>query len=119
MNRYQKKNAWLGDPAIASCGCCGLQRGFHTFRRGWDTVSIDNPIVQTEQSQFQTIGHAQLVVNLAQVVLDDLFRGTYAMRDFFVLHALSYTGDNYGFFGRQLHLRTGAGWTRGVVAESI
>ena len=40
------------------------------------------------QRQFQSVGDAKLVVDLAQVILDDLFGGAHFLGDIFVLETL-------------------------------
>src|SRR4029077_13250055 len=62
-------------------------------------------------------GDAELVVNLAQIILHHLFGGAYAQGNFLVLHALGYAGNDQGLFGRELNFRTASSRAAGLVAE--
>ncbi len=59
-------------------------------------------MAQAIEREFESVGDAQLVVYLAQVVLHDLLGRPYANGDFFVLHALGNTGNDQSFLGRKL-----------------
>src|SRR5579863_9105671 len=71
--------------------------------------AIDNMMAQTVESEFQTIGDTQLVINLAQIILYDLLGRAHADGDFFILHALGYAGNDQRFFGRELNFRARPG----------
>ena len=71
--------------------------------RDYDLVGVrlDDLVVQTIKSKLEAIGNTQLVVNLAQVVLDDLFCRSKLESDLLVALALSNAGDNRCFLGRE------------------
>ena len=54
-----------------------------------------------KQRQLKPVGNSDLVVHVAQVVLDHLFRGSELGGDFFILIALHDQGDNAQFFRGQ------------------
>ena len=54
-----------------------------------------------KQRQLQTVGDADLVVHVAQIILDYLFCGTELRSDFFVLVSLHDQCDDAQFFGGQ------------------
>ena len=55
--------------------------------------------MQAVERQFQTIGDAELVVDLAQVILDDLLGRANLVRDFFIAHAAGDARDDGKFLG--------------------
>ena len=59
--------------------------------------------MKAEEREFQAVCYAQFVVYLAQIIFDNLLGGTYAQRDFLVLHALGHAGDDERFLRSQLH----------------
>src|SRR4030088_3240452 len=67
-------------------------------------------MVKAIESEFQTIGYAQLVIHFAQVILYNLLSCAHTECDFLVLHALSYAGNDDGFLRRQLNLRARSCW---------
>src|SRR5258708_4849852 len=69
--------------------------------------------------EFQTIGNAQFVVDLTQIVLYHLLGRAYANRNFFILHALSDAGNNQRFLWRELHLGPGSRWAQTVASISF
>src|SRR5258705_6327378 len=50
---------------------------------------IQDAVVDREQRQLQTVGDADLVIDVAQVVLDDLLGGAELGGDFFILVSLN------------------------------
>ena len=51
-------------------------------------------MVQAIERQFEAIGDAKLVIDLAQVIFDDLLRGPKLVGNLLVALALSDTGDD-------------------------
>ena len=72
-------------------------------------------VVDGEQRQFQAIGDAGLVVDAAQVILDDLLGGAEADGDLLVLAALDDKGDDLQFLGSEAVANAG---TDGVLVEA-
>ena len=64
-------------------------------------VGLDDLVVQAVEGQLKAIGDAQLVVDLAQIVLDDLLGGAELERDFLIALALGDAGDDRGLLGRE------------------
>src|SRR3954452_20902522 len=55
---------------------------------------VQDPVVDGEERQFQTVGDADLVVHVAQVIFYNLLGGSQLRRDFFVLVALHDQGND-------------------------
>lgn len=76
-------------------GHCGI---------GVDHVLLQQFVVEAVQGKLQAIGDAELVVDLAEVVLDDLFGGADLVRDLFVAHAAGDAADDGQFLLGELGL---------------
>jgi site-specific DNA recombinase len=59
---------------------------------------LEQLVMDAIERQLQPIGDAQLVVNLAQVVLHYLFRGADVVGNFFIAQTLRHTGNDVQFF---------------------
>src|SRR5262249_38123492 len=62
---------------------------------------IQDAVVNCEQRKFQSVGNSDLVVHIAQVVLDHLLGGAELRRDLFVLIPLDDQGNDAQFLGRK------------------
>src|SRR5580765_7661578 len=62
---------------------------------------VQDAVVDGEQCQFQPVGNADLVVDVAEVVLDDLFGRTKLSGDFLVLITLDDERYDAEFLGGQ------------------
>ena len=71
-------------------------------------------MVQAVQGELKTVGDAELVVDLAQVVLDNLFCCADLVGDFLVAHASGDTADDREFLLRELGLDLGVGEAGGL-----
>jgi len=61
-------------------------------------------MVNREQGEFQPVRHADLVIDVAQVVLDHLFGGFQLKCNFLVALALHNASDDHRLFGRESRL---------------
>jgi hypothetical protein len=77
-------------------------------------VLLQELVVETVEGQFQTVGDSELVVDLAQVVLDDLFGGADLVGDLFVAHAAGDAADDRELFLGELGLDLGVGEAGGL-----
>ena len=66
-------------------------------------------VVKAVQRQLEAIGDAELIVDLAQVVLDYLLGRSNLIGNLFVAHSASDAPDNGKFFFRELWLHPGVG----------
>src|ERR1035441_431976 len=57
-----------------------------------DAGALNHAVIQAVEREFQTVGDSQLVVNLAEIILDHLLGGAHAQGNLFVLHALGNPG---------------------------
>ena len=73
-----------------------------------------NPVMDGEQRKFQAVGDTDLVVNIAQVVLNDLLGGAEKSGDFLVLESLHDEGDDLQFLGSKAVTNPGADKIVGV-----
>ena len=69
-------------------------------------------MVDGEEGEFEAVGDAGLVVDAAQVVLDDLFLGAELVGDVFVLAALNDECDDLHLFGGEAVADAGADGSR-------
>ncbi len=81
-----------------------------------DQVLFEQLMVETVESQLETVGDAELVVDLAQVVLDNLFGGADLVGDLFVAHAAGDAADDGQLFFGELGLDLGVGEAGGLGA---
>ncbi len=63
-------------------------------------IGFDDLVVQAIEGELKPIGDTQLVVDLAQIVLDDLLGGAELERDLLIALALRDAGDDRRFLGR-------------------
>ena len=95
-------------------------RGLLCSRRGSVSGSScrgglgQDAMVNSEQRKFKTVGNADLVVNVAQVIFDDLLGGAELRCDFLVLVALHDQGDDAEFLGGEAVANTSADEIVGV-----
>lgn len=89
-------------------------RGHLTF--GIAQVLLEQLVVEAIESQLETIGDAELVVDLAQVVLDDLLGGADLVGDLFVAHAAGDAADDGQLLFGELGLDFGVGEAGGLGA---
>jgi len=85
--------------------------------------------VNGEKREFESIGDADLVVNVAQIILYDLLGGSELIRDLFVLEALNDERDDLEFLGRETIADTGSDeviafrscgdWSAGIVQIAL
>src|SRR5580658_10899599 len=61
---------------------------WHGTRRSRGCRLVQNPMVDGEQRQLQPVRHADLVIHVAQIILDDLLGGSQLRGDFLVLVTL-------------------------------
>jgi hypothetical protein len=80
---------------------------------------MDDLVVQAVEGQLEAVADAELVVDFAQVVLDDLLGGAELEGDLFVALALGDAGDNGHFLGREAGLAARADESRGLGAISF
>ena len=64
------------------------------LRRG---AFFHQAVMDAVERQLQAVGNAQLVVDLAQIILDHLLGGADLLGDFLVAHALRHARDNQQF----------------------
>ena len=62
---------------------------------------VQDSVMNREQSEFKTVGNADLVIYVAQIVLDDLFGCSQLSRDFLVLVSLNNERNNAKLFRGQ------------------
>jgi hypothetical protein len=97
-----------------------LQRlGLSGYCRFVDQVFLQQLMVETVQGELQAVGDAELVVDLAQVVLDDLFGGADLISDFLVAHAAGDATDDGQLLLRELGLDLGIGEIGGLGAVGL
>src|SRR5579871_2235995 len=70
-------------------------------RSGGGSSFVQDPVVDGEQRQLQTVRYADLIVDVAQVILDDLLGRAKLGGDFLVLVSLYDEGDDAQFFRRE------------------
>ena len=68
-------------------------------------ICLDDLVVQAVQGKFKAVCDAELVVDLAQIVLDDLFGGSQLKCNFLVALALRDASDDRRLLGREARLR--------------
>src|ERR1019366_8020054 len=78
---------------------------------GWglgltDAGALNHAVIQAVEREFQTVGDSQLVVNLAEIILDHLLGGAHAQGNLFVLHPLGNAGDDERLLGGERHFGT-------------
>ena len=86
---------------------------------GVDHVLLQQLVVEAVESEFETVGDAELVVDLAQVVLDDLLGGADLVSDFFVAHASGDAADDGQLLFGELGLDFGIGEAGGLGAIGL
>src|SRR6185437_198346 len=59
---------------------------------------VQDSVMNREQSEFKTVGNADLVIHVAQIVLDHLLSGAQLSRDFLVLVSLNNERNNAKLF---------------------
>jgi hypothetical protein len=74
---------------------------------GFGEVFFEELVVEAVEGELETVGDAELVVDLAQVVLDDLFGGADLVGDLFVAHAAGDAADDGELFFGELGLDFG------------
>src|SRR5882724_3715250 len=72
LGRYARSRTWLWLRSSRSCR----------------SRLIQDPVMDGKQRQFQPVRHADLVIDVAQIVLDHLLGGSQLRRDFLVLVTL-------------------------------
>src|SRR5215469_14307796 len=68
---------------------------------GWDLSlcgALQQPVMDAVEGKFQAVRDAQLVIDLAQVVFDNLLGGPNLVSDLFVAHSLRDAGDDEQLF---------------------
>src|SRR5436309_11513165 len=93
---------WAGGPIFEQYS--NLRRNAGSRRRtrrggGRGGGLVQNPMMDGKQGQLQAVGDADLVVHVAQIIFDYLFRGTELRSDFFVFVSLYDQCDDAQFFG--------------------
>src|ERR1700686_3123151 len=78
------------------------------------TDTIEHAVIEAEERQFQTICYSKLVIDLAEIILDDLFGRAHPQSNLFVFHALGYAGNDERLFGGERNFGTRAGGTRAL-----
>src|SRR6202522_992865 len=64
-------------------------------------LALNDLMMQAVEGQLQTIGNAELVIDLAQIVLDDLLRCAQLVGDFLVALTLGDASDDRHLFRRK------------------
>jgi len=83
---------------------------------GVDEVFFQQLVVEAVESELQAVGDTELVVDLAEVVLDDLLGGADLVSDFFVAHAAGDAADDGKLLFGELGLNLGVGEAGGLGA---
>ena len=83
---------WLHDTLRHDERSASLQS--HRKRTNEDLLTRAVLVMQEVERKFESIGNAELVINLPQVVLDDLFGGTELIGNLLIAHALRDAGDD-------------------------
>jgi len=62
--------------------------------------ALNDLVMQTIEGKFKTVGYAELVVDLSQIILDDLLGCSKLECDFLIAFALGDAGNDRHLFGR-------------------